>query len=425
MKKKYRSLKGLKKRCDCAQRSWDRCDHPWFFTFQFKNRVERGSLNQSDREQAETKFLAIKASVRSGTYVRTRDIASPVVHDNPSLATVAASYLSQHVEPKLSASAAAHHRSIMRFLDRTTVPPGLALSAKPFRLVTQEDIEIALTAKRRRTTETLKRGDKEWTRAVGGHVAANRMHAHLSALWNWAIQPKRGYADKTPFSYGSGRVPDELKKPKERGRNRRLGQGEEQGLLEHAGPHLRDCIVTALETGMRKGEILSLQWQHIRWLQNEIAIHWENTKTRHSREIPISAAMLEILQRRQKACPKGQDEWKPTDYVFGDELGRRVKEVRTAWDNAVLKAHGVKVARGHAGRVSQENRARLREIDLNFHDLRHEAGSRKLENEGYQLHEVSFWLGHTKVTTTSTYLNATKRRLHELNRRRSPLALAG
>jgi integrase len=366
--------------------------------------------------------MAIKVAVRNGTYVKVRTApVAPVVDEQPSLATVAGFYLKQHVKPKLADSAAAHHQSVLRFLDRLVVPPGISLSQKPFRLVSQEDIEIALAAKRQRATETLTRGDKKWTRTIGGNVAANRMHAHLSALWNWAIQPKRAYADKTPFSYGLGRVPDELKKPKERGRDRRLESGESEALLQHAGPHLHDCIVAALETGMRKGEILSLQWQHVRWLQNEIAIHWENTKTKHSRRIPISATLRTVLVRRQKALPKGQEEWKQTDFVFGDAVGDRVKDIRTAWDNTVLKAHGVQVARGHAGRVSADNRARLREIDLNFHDLRHEAGSRKLES-GWQLHDVALWLGHTKITTTSTYLNASTQRLHELNER-TPLAL--
>jgi integrase len=117
---------------------------------------------------------------------------------------------------------------------------------------------------------------------------------------------------------------------------------------------------------------------------NELAIDWQNTKTKHSRQIPISPAMWEVLVRRQKAHP-ADHESQPEHYVFGNEIGGKVKEIRTAWDNAVLKAHGVKVARGHAGRVSAENRAKLREIDLNFHDLRHEAGSRKLE-AGWPLH---------------------------------------
>ena len=44
------------------------------------------------------------------------------------------------------------------------------------------------------------------------------------------------------------------------------------------------------------------------------------------------------LVRRQKAHPKDTP-WKPTDYVFGTEIGARVVDIRTAWDTAVLKAH--------------------------------------------------------------------------------------
>ena len=171
---------------------------------------------------------------------------------------------------------------------------------------------------------------------------------------------------------------------------------------------------------IRRALAFSLQWQDVRWLQNELAIRWQNSKTEHSREIPISKRLREVLVRRRAAHPKDH-EWTSTDFVFGDAAGRRVQDIRTAWDNCVLKAHGVKVARGHAGRVSPENRAKLREINLHLHDLRHEAGSRKLE-AGWPTHAIARWLGHTKVTATDTYLNATKRLLHELNER-VPLTL--
>ena len=46
-------------------------------------------------------------------------------------------------------------------------------------------------------------------------------------------------------------------------------------------------------------------------------------------------------------------------------------------------------------------------IDLHFHDLRREAGSRWLEG-GVPLHTVKDWLGHTNISQTSTYLNATR-----------------
>jgi len=82
----------------------------------------------------------------------------------------------------------------------------------------------------------------------------------------------------------------------------------------------------------------------------------------------------------------------------------------------VLRAHGVKPERTR-GKLAAENRAKLAEIDLNFHDRRHEAGSRKLEG-GWPLHAVSVWLGHTKLETTAKYLNGTPQYLHELNERK-------
>jgi integrase len=69
------------------------------------------------------------------------------------------------------------------------------------------------------------------------------------------------------------------------------------------------------------------------------------------------------------------------------------------------------------GKLSVENRVKLAEIDLNFHDLRHEAGSPKLEG-GWPLHAVSAWRGHTKLETTAKYLNVTTQYLHELNERK-------
>lgn len=63
---------------------------------------------------------------------------------------------------------------------------------------------------------------------------------------------------------------------------------------------------------------------------------------------------------------------------------------------------------------------RRAEIDLHFHDLRHEAGSRKLE-AGWPLHAVSGFLGHANVTTTARYLKVKDDYLQELIER-EPLA---
>ena len=47
-----------------------------------------------------------------------------------------------------------------------------------------------------------------------------------------------------------------------------------------------------------------------------------------------------------------------------------------------------------------------RAINLHFHDLRHEGGSRLLE-AGWPVHHVQHMLGHAALQQTSTYLNAT------------------
>jgi integrase len=103
------------------------------------------------------------------------------------------------------------------------------------------------------------------------------------------------------------------------------------------------------------------------------------------------------------------------------EDGHQIKDIKTAWENAVLKAHGVKPRRTATAGLLGECQAALDEIHLHFHDLRHEAGSRKLE-AGWPLHAVSIWLGHANVTTTARYVNVKSDYLHELNER-APLML--
>jgi integrase len=54
--------------------------------------------------------------------------------------------------------------------------------------------------------------------------------------------------------------------------------------------------------------------------------------------------------------------------------------------------------------------------DLHFHDLRHEAGSRWLE-AGWPIHFVKEMLGHSNISQTDTYLNASAMGLQDAMRR--------
>jgi integrase len=134
-----------------------------------------------------------------------------------------------------------------------------------------------------------------------------------------------------------------------------LQDGEEAALVNAASAHLRDCITVALATAMRKNEILSLQWKQVRWLQNEIYLPAAKTKSKQDRTIPISLkpAIREILTRRQTGLTRGQNPvsftFEPDHFVFGDEAGGRITSIKTAWESAVLRAHGVRSSGRAAG----------------------------------------------------------------------------
>jgi integrase len=98
-------------------------------------------------------------------------------------------------------------------------------------------------------------------------------------------------------------------------------------------------------------------------------------------------------------------------YVFGDATGRRIKSVKTAFETARLKAHGYDVKREKNGRLRAECRQQLTAINLRFHDLRREAGSRFLEG-GMSANYVQQFLDHAKLSTTSRYLNVTRDGMH-------------
>jgi site-specific recombinase XerD len=74
----------------------------------------------------------------------------------------------------------------------------------------------------------------------------------------------------------------------------------------------------------------------------------------------------------------------------------------------VLLAHGFEPTRTRArGRV---NRDQLVEIDLHWHDLRHEAACRWLAG-GLDLRAIQLLLGHAALKTTQRYLNVTDEEL--------------
>ena len=180
-------------------------------------------------------------------------------------------------------------------------------------------------------------------------------------------------------------VPDALDE-----RGKIVKEGEERRLLAAASPWLQRLIIAAVETGCRRGELLNLTWGDVDLTRGEFVVRADTNKTGQGRRLPISPRFRAVLDL-VKLDPVGRQ--RPGHHrVFGNAIGEAVACIKEGWETTVLEAHGCKPAWTPTGGLSPEPRAALRHIDLNFHDLRHEAGSRLLE-AGWPLHHVQQMLG--------------------------------
>ncbi len=161
------------------------------------------------------------------------------------------------------------------------------------------------------------------------------------------------------------------------GRDRRLEAGEEEKLLSVTG-ELKRIIIVALETGMRRGEILNIKRSHIDFVRQTLLIPL--TKTDTHRTIPLSSRAIEALREQLR----------------GSENIIPIEET-------TLFSY---TARGLSGAFLRLCR-RYKLDNLHFHDLRHEATSRFFE-KGLNPVEVATITGHkdTRMLMRYTHLRA-------------------
>lgn len=151
-----------------------------------------------------------------------------------------------------------------------------------------------------------------------------------------------------------------------RGRTRRTTEDELTSLrLACSHPLLWQIITVAIETGMRRGEIVNMRWADIEWEAGTLYI--PVTKNGHPRTIPLTGMALEVLS----SLPR-------TDECVFPMTGNAV---RLSWERLKKKA-GVD--------------------DLRFHDLRHEAVSRFFEM-GLSVPEVALISGHRDLRMLHRY----------------------
>jgi integrase len=409
--------RGLRKICGCPRRTWAKCPHSWHFNFKPKGGPAfRFSVDTEAGKHIEAKgdaeALADKwrDAIREGTFRRRGDAPVTFESSNPvlTLASFGERYFERRGKP-----ASNDERGRLKQLAAFQ-----GLGSKALTAITEDDIEAFFADLRAR-----------------GRAASTRNHYTqlAKALFRWAT--RKGYLERNPIG-----ETDTLKREKHAKRDRRLEpdilneegkverDGEESRLIAVASPSLQRLIIAAIEACCRRGELLALQWRDVDLQKRELVVRAEDEgarKTGAGRRLPISGRLAAVLEMARTANwstiqggpGKGLGEAHQTAmlgrwYVFGDEGGRKIGSTKRAWETAVLKAHGHTPEWATGGKLAATSRAALDAIDLHFHDLRHEGGSRLLE-AGWPLHHVQHMLGHASVAQTATYLNATKYGLQE------------
>jgi integrase len=223
--------------------------------------------------------------------------------------------------------------------------------------ITYRDLE--LFRKEREKVDTC-RGVRSVAR-VNRELAVFRHMLNKAVSWGWIGQ--------NPFMRGESLFPNE-----KNARIRYLTKPESKKLLAECHTQLRPIVETALNTGMRKGEILALKWEWVRggW----VYLPGHLVKSGEGRAVPLNLDQIEVFKEVRAVVPVG------CPYVFpGLVEGKPLAVVRKGFEGACRRA-GI--------------------VDFRFHDLRHTCAS-WMVMAGASIKAVQQQLGHKTLAMTMRY----------------------
>ena len=148
--------------------------------------------------------------------------------------------------------------------------------------------------------------------------------------------------------------------------------------------HLLPMVLVAINTGMRRGELLGLEWSSVNLPGKLLTVTAANAKSRRARHIPLNAEALDSLTRWRAQNPG-------IGLVFPSHTGSHMGNINSSWE-AICDA------------ADLEN--------FRFHDLRHTFASR-LVMVGVDLNTVRELLGHSDIRMTLRYAHLAPDKLAE------------
>ncbi len=157
---------------------------------------------------------------------------------------------------------------------------------------------------------------------------------------------------------------------------------DEIKLLSVAPIHLKRIIIAALDTGMRRGEILNQLWEHLDMQRKVLSVSRSKTPEGEAREIPLTRRLYTLLSENH--CNVG--------LIFTYKDQPISYTIKTSWAGALKNA-------------------KLRHY--RFHDLRHTHNTRLMEAGVMQEVRMAL-MGHQnqdKVHATYTHVELPVKRL--------------
>jgi integrase len=214
------------------------------------------------------------------------------------------------------------------------------------------------------TTQELSKARDEWS-VIYAPASVKNLLGLINRIMKYA-QIEQG------IFLPQGLPVEQIRKPTVRNqRERRLKAQEKSILLQHSPVNLQHCILFAIATAARRGEIANLMWSDINI--TERYAHLRETKNGEPRKVPLTNKALELLN----TLPKRSD-----DRVFG-------------------YTHPDSITTAFARVCEQAGISNLR-----FHDLRHEATSQLFE-AGLNVIEAASVTGHKELRMLQRYTHLT------------------
>ena len=277
--------------------------------YYYKGRRQR-SKSGARRKDAEETLARIRVKIASGDYVAPEDQAEPLVA--PSFDAFCRE---EYLPWSVGQHSPSHHKRPNTIIERHLIP---WFARTHLDQIDVRQIDGYLTSRRR------DRIGKGKTRRAVSVATTNRELCGLKSILGKA----------EAWSYITENPASKVKVMKESPKKPPLLTSEEiTRLLREMPDPLHALVACALYAGLRRSELFHLRWEDVDYRAGELRVVSRTdhpTKNRETRQIPMSSALADALQRHPRRLG--------SPYVFANRTGKPYDNVRKSLNKAAERA---------------------------------------------------------------------------------------